>query len=305
MAAWALAACGGAPASTSGAGATALPNAPAASSVPAGLPVGWSTKAIEAANTRLQSCAQANTLQPSGCPQRTSRFESSTVEAAHWTLRNGPLAHAVAVPVTQLAGIAPSPGQVEVYGRYQMDVSYTVSGQSIRPFRGYSGGIAHATMSWDGHSFQNVQFDLAWSRPRSDVVLAVFARPNEVSDAVALAAVKTGFEDCVTLPPPLSNSASIPNCPQGYVYYVVTGVTVARWVLTNDPMQGALVSFNTEGGYFAVTGNFSMNLNYHITVPNNPGAFANGDHTGQAAGKYTATLVWDGHQLHLIKIEES
>jgi hypothetical protein len=282
-------------------GCTPPPPSPS-TSVPLGLPVDWSTQAIHAATTAFQTCVKATSLQPPNCPQSLGGGE---VLAVHWTSLNQALDHAVAVPVPVPDGATPT-GQVTVYGQYQMEVSYTTTGQTLRPYLDYVGGIAAATMTWDGHSFQNVQFsssDSASSQPAP--TLPPFARPTEVTDAAALAAVKAGFADCATLPVPLTAvGLVIPNCPQLFAVIQVGTVTSAQWTVTGDPMQGALVSFDTAHGNVAVTGSYHMDVHYS-TANGNALSPDNGAHAGNASGNYTAILDWDGHQLKLLKITAS
>lgn len=271
---------------------------------PPGLPSDWSSRAIQAATTKLTNCAQATSLNPDGCPNQVLA-NSSTVEAVHWTVLNGPLADAVAVPSQPSdSGGAGGAGQVDVYGLYQMDVSYTVPGQGIRPYLDYTGGIAHATMSWDGTSFQNVQISTgaAGDQPPPGVSVPPFTRPPQATDAAVLAAVKAGFHDCDTIhfPP---TSPQIPNCP-----YTPAGVfqyaTSAQFTPNSDPTQGALVSFDTQHGNFAVTGSYNEKLNYTYSNPN-PNDPYNGPHTVPVTGQYTATVVWDGAKIQLVKIAGS
>ncbi|MGI8761567.1 MAG: hypothetical protein ACR2LF_09825 [Jatrophihabitantaceae bacterium] len=263
----------------------------------------WSAQAIHAATAAFQICAQATSLQPPNCPQSLGGGDALAV---HWTVLNQALDHPVAVPVPVQPGGATPTGQVTVYGQYQMEASYTTAGQTLRPYLDYVGGIAAATMTWDGHSFQNVQFsssDAASSQPAP--TLPPFTRPTEVTDAAALAAVKAGFTDCATLPVPLTaGGLVIPNCPQLFAVIQVGTVTSAQWSLTGDPMQGALVSFDTTHGNVAVTGSYHMDVHY---TTNNGNSLSpdNGPHTGNASGNYTATLDWDGHQLKLLKITAS
>lgn len=302
-----LAACGGGTSAahqpTTGTPPTSVSTAPS-TIAPAGLPQDWSALAIRAATANLETCAQANSLTPRNCPQQIASPQSgNSVEAVHWTLLNAPLANAVAMPVSSPtdSGTANSVGQVAVYGLYQMDVSYTTSGQAIRPYLDYDGGVASATMTWDGTSFQNVQFT-----PRTEtqlpanVHIAPFNRPTEASDANALALVKSGFQACVHLKMPVS-AAMLPDCPQSSFGLDVFTVS-ATWVLNSDPMQGALVSFDTQHGDFAVTGSFDMNLNSVVSDPGNPGYGPTGNHTAHSNGSYTAVLAWDGHQLRLLNI---
>ncbi|WP_157695356.1 hypothetical protein [Nakamurella panacisegetis] len=257
-------------------------------------------QAIRATTVAFLTCAQSTSLQPPNCPQSLAAGEALT---AHWRVLNRPLDYAVAVPAPAQPGVATAAGQVTVFGLYQMDVSYTIGGQSLRPFLDYVGGIAAATMTWDGHSFQNVQFlssDAAAAEPAPN--LPPFARPTEVADAAVLTAVKAGFTDCATLAVPLTaGGLAIPNCPQSAAVIQVGTVTSAQWTLTSDPVQGALVSFDTAHGNFAVTGNYHMDLHY-TTTNGNALSPDNGPHTGKASGNYTATLDWDGHQLKLLKI---
>ena len=276
-----------------------LSSSPSAVPVPNGLPKNWSTLALSAATATLTACAQSNALTPANCPEQDSNAASgfATVEGVHWTLFGQPLAHALAIPAGQQGAV--TGGSVEVYGLYQMDVSYTVSGQGIRPYMDYAGGIAHATMTWDGTSFQNVTFASSSNpldQPPPGVTVIPFARPSQATDDAVLAAVRAGFQDCVSLPFPPS-TPQIPNCPQASSTNL--DAATAEYVENSDPMQGALVSFDTQHGDFAVTGSFDMNLNYTV---NEPGAEADGAHTNRVAGNYTATVIWDGSGVQLLNI---
>jgi hypothetical protein len=300
-----------------GGGATGAQSQPPAVSSPSqntrtappGLPSNWQKLAIEAANTALKACAQANSLDPTNCPQRINSVGFDTL-AVRWTLLNGNLSHAVAVFSTEpgSGAIRGATGQVAVYGLYQMNVSYTTRGQAIRPYQDYSGGVAGATMTWDGSSFQNVQFKpVSATQLPADVSVAPFTRPTRVSDAAVLDAVRAGFQDCVTLKMPVSavlltaTSPPVANCPQSSRGVDVFTVS-AQWVLTSDPMQGALVSFDTKRGDFVVTGSFDMDMNTVVTKPDNPFYGPSGPHTARSTGHYTASLAWDGQELKLVNI---
>ena len=95
-----------------------------------------------------------------------------------------------------------------------------------------------------------------------------FARPSQASDALVLAAVSAGFQDCVRLAFAPS-TPQIPNCPQASSTNM--DASAAHYVENSDPMQGALVSFDTQHGDFAVTGSFDMNLNYTVNEPRGRG----------------------------------
>ncbi len=187
-----------------------------------------------------------------------------------------------------------------MYGRYLMDVSYNVSGGSVRPVLDYSGGVAHASMTWDGSSFQNVQFIVQLQdSPPPGVTVPPFPRPDQVTDAMAIAAVKDGFTSCATVTVPLTNF-DIPNCPMEID--TPADATSAQWGLEGDPTSGANVSFDTNHGIFTVTGSDQMQIHYVVNVAGDPGAANNGPHTDAANGNYTAALIWDGQHLQLLNI---
>ena len=299
FAVFAIVSCGGKPLTLTPSPETPLvPSASVAAGAanPSGLPLDWSAKAVQAASATIQICAQANTLQPPKCPQQIP--SGGEVLSAQWKILDAPLAHAIAISSQQdpSEGSA-DPSQVTVFGRYQMSVSYTRTGQALRPFLDFAGGIARATMTWDGSSFQNVTFA---TYPVTDlpsgVCIAPFSRPPGVSDATALQLVQAGFRDCVTIlvTPSMTDP---PNCPQRFEvldpYFVDLQVT-----LNGDPMHGALVTFDTARGDVAVTGSYSMTLNSTRRVPGQ----ADDPQSRTSAGNYTAFLAWDGQQLQLLDI---
>ncbi|MGW2525377.1 hypothetical protein ACWC09_52380, partial [Streptomyces sp. NPDC001617] len=112
----------------------------------------------------------------------------------------------------------------------------------------------------------------------------------------------TPTQDCNTVHFPPTNP-QIPNCP-----YSPTGdfgfATSAQYVSNSDPTKGALVSFDTQHGDFAVTGSYDEKLNYVYKNPNPNDPF-NGSHTTPVSGQYTATAVWDGTKIQLLKIAGS
>ena len=260
-----------------------------------GLPDNWQALAVDAARRRIRTCAQANELAPHDCPQVAEEsYVPGTIPAGtqsvHWRLVQKPLPDPVVVPE--------APRTVTVYGRYEMSVAYTESGQSIRPYNAYSGGLTAATMTWDGSAFQNVTFSrLVVGGVPTSVSVPVFRRPNPPSDAAVLTAVRAGFDDCVTIQFPAPQPA-IPDCPQ--FTYTDDRATSATWTLNGDPMQGALVNFKPESGEFTVTGSYDMNL--HYVVGGDPSYLKYGPHDWRATGSYTATLIWDGKALELLDI---
>jgi hypothetical protein len=270
---------------------------------PSGYPSDWQARAIEAARQQLANCAQATDLSPSNCPQTTHFISGlgSTPEAAQWTLTQ-PLTSAVAVYTP--ANFATTTPTVDVYGRYAMTVTYAAQGQAIRPTGDFSGGIAHATMAWDGSSFQNVAFDrsvLASMLPNG-VSVAPFARPNPPTNDQVLGAVTNAMHDCITLRIKPTDP-DIPNCPQNG--YTDGSAASGTWSNANgtDPMDGAILNFDPNTGAFTVSGDFDMNL--HYVVSGNPGYYNNGPHDEKSSGNYKATVVWNNNALQVVTIVEA
>lgn len=279
------------------------PTTTPAFTVPAGLPSDWSAQAIHTAAAAVQICARATTLQPPDCPQAVVGGQALAV---HWTVLIQPIDHAVAVPVSAQPGAANRAIQVAVYGLYQMDVSYMTGGRAPHRYLDYDGGVARAIMTWNGHSFHNVQFvshDSASSPSPSTV--PSFSRPTAVTNAAALAAVRTGFVNCAKTRVPLTAAGLvIPDCPQLFPVTQVGQVTSAHWSLSSNPTHRAHVSFDTAHGNFAVTGDYRMDVRY-TTNNGNSLSKDNGPHLGKSSGNYTATLAWDGQHLTLLKIVAS
>jgi hypothetical protein len=290
----ALASCGGSSGRTNslGNGVGLVGPDGSTTTVPAGLPADWHDSAVRAAKSALMKCAQAASLSPSGCPQSIADYGNT--EGVAWKLLGEPLDHAVASPQAS-AFNAGEPG-VTVSGLYQMEVSYTTAGQSIRPYLDLVGGVATANMTWDGTSFQKVQFGIAGF---GDATVPPFARPVGATDEAALAAVRDAFRACFHLPPPPTDP-SIPNCPQNET--TDPNTTTASWTLIGDPLQGALVSFDPQHGNVVVTGNYAAELHYEVKIPGNPYYYNTGSHTKSHRGSYTATLAWNGQGIDLIKV---
>jgi hypothetical protein len=267
------------------------------------LPSDWRARAIDAARQRLQQCVQSTDVSPIGCPQ-SSQFSQwvsgygASPESVQWRLVGQPLANGVAV--VSPSGPASSTGVVDVYGQYAMTLSVSQAGQAIRPTGEFSGGIADASMTWDGSSFQDVQFAQGPSSMLpSGVNVAPLTRPNPPTDAQVLAAVGSAMHDCVTIAFKPTDP-TVPNCPQAGA--TDQWATSAQWSNANgtDPMVGALVNFDPSSGAFIVSGGFDMNL--HYVVGGNPDGVNDGPHDEPSSGNYKATVVWDGTALHVVTI---
>jgi hypothetical protein len=195
---------------------------------PPGLPSDWNPRAVAAARTQLETCAQATDLAPAGCPQVATVDAGVTPTNLQWTLLNQPLAGATAT--ARANGVAHQ-AAISVYGLFQLQASYTV-GTDPQVHYAYSSGVALATMTWDGSTLLGVTFasgSVADHLP-SGVHVPAFERPATATDASVLSAVQAGFASWVT----------------------GTGDT-----LVGDPTQGAVVSFDSAHGNFTVSGTYS------------------------------------------------
>jgi hypothetical protein len=261
---------------------------------PAGFPADWQARAIAAARAQMESCTQADALSPAGCPQQAGTSGvNPTPGSVHWTLLNQPLAGATVIATMHETVGHRATTQVSVYGLFQMDVAYAVAGNDTHPYFAYSGGVAQATMTWDGSSYEGVSFTSgsATGQLPPGVNVPSFERPA-VADSNVLAALRTGFEACAA--PASAPDPSISNCPQGAA--LDPTATSAQWSLNGDPTQGAAVAFDSEHGNFTVTGTYAMTLS---------SVSAAGPSTVSVTGQYTATLTFDSEGLHLIAIASS
>ena len=240
---------------------------------PEGLPSNWSTLAIQAAQTALETCAKSTTLDPQNCPQQNQSADLSGRHRVRPVESGGqPMAGSAAVPADAAQG--GTPGQVDVYGRYLMEVSYSVSGGSVRPVLDHSGGVAHASMTWDGSSFQNVQFIV---QPQDSlppgVTVPPFPRPNPGNRRHGHCGGQ-GRLHRLRHDEGAADNFDIPNCPMEIGTPLDT--TSAQWGLQGDPTSGAIVSFDTNHGVFTVTASYQMQIHYVVNVTGDPGAANNG-----------------------------
>ncbi|HTD50452.1 MAG TPA: hypothetical protein VK771_07630 [Acidimicrobiia bacterium] len=226
---------------------------------PAGYPDNWRTLAGAAATTQLQSCAQADTLSPKNCPQVASAPGGNTRVTVRWTLVNTPEPAPVVVARVSPGKTGPAT-TTYVYERFQMGASYTEAG---RTYVAYSGGIAAATMRWDGSAFTDVSFSSGSAADRllPGVTVPTFRRPGGASDTALLAVLQAGF--------------SLP-----------AGAPAGRWTVTGDPTHGAVVTFDAQQGDYTVTGTYTKTS-------------SNGN---SAKGQYTATLFFDGQNFQIVSI---
>jgi hypothetical protein len=252
---------------------------------PPGLPANWQAVTMAQARAALRACVQSTDAAPTGCPQQLGApTPATTVE---WRLVGAPLAGAVATVhlPRSTQGSHGEGTEVTVYGRYQIVGQYTVPGGA--PQIAYSGGIALATLTWDGHAFPSVVFTEGSIDPPLGVRISGFSRPADGDDAALLSLVHDGFEKC-TATPASATDATVPGCPQQAA--VPPGATNLIWQLNGDPLAGASVAFDARTGTFRVTGGYAMTL------------LADGAPGATVAGDYTATIVFDGQALRLIGI---
>ncbi len=196
---------------------------------PTGYPNDWRTLAAAAATTQLHTCAQAHTLSPADCPQLASAAGGNAqVQSVQWTLVNTPEPAPVVVARVHPGKSGPAT-TTYVYERFQMGASYTKAG-GTRTYLAYSGGIAAATMTWNGSSFTNVTFasGSAVGHLLPGVTVPPFQRPPGLSDSAVLTVVQAGF--------------SLPG---------------GQGTATGDPTRGAVVTFDAQQGDYTVTGTYT------------------------------------------------
>ena len=156
------------------------------SNTPAGYPDNWRHLAAAAATAQLRTCAQADALSPAGCPQIASAADANApVQSVQWSLVTAAESEAVVVARVHRGGPnTPGPATtVTVYEPFQMGGSYTQAG-ATHPYRAYSGGIAAATMTWNGSSFTNVTFSSGSVAGHllPGVTVPALQRPSGVAD---------------------------------------------------------------------------------------------------------------------------
>ena len=255
------------------------------SNTPAGYPDNWRRLATAAATAQLEKCAQADALSPAGCPQiATAADASSPVQSVQWSLVSASRSHAVVIARVHSGGPdKPGPATtVTVYEPFQMGGSYTQAG-APHPYRAYSGGVAAATMTWNGKSFTNVTFSSgsAAGHLPPGVTVPALQRPSGVGDSALLDVVQAGFADCVTATP----DAAVP----GPVCALGADPAGAPWTVAGDPAQGAAVVHNANRGDFTVSGAYSLTSASGASV----------------SGRYAATLFFDGDNFQILAIAGS
>jgi hypothetical protein len=232
---------------------------------PPGLPSDWRERALAAALARLQTCAQASELAPTGCPQ-IADLGGATPDSLHWSLLNQPLAGAAIVPRPADDGYGSTQvgAEISVFGLFQMNATYTVAGDP-RLHYAYSSGVAEARMTWSGSAVENVRFvsgSVANQLP-PDVQMPQFERPADVLDIAVLIALQQELD---------------------------AWATPAGGTLVGDPLATASVTFDAVHGTFAVAGTYTTTAAGSTEPVTNP---------------FTASLVYDGQNLLVLSISGS
>jgi len=235
-------------------------------STPPGLPSDFRERALTAALARLQTCALAHELGPTGCPQAAD-LGGPIAENVHWTLLGQPLAGAAVVPRPADDGYGNNTqvgAEVSVFGLFQMHATYTIAGDP-KVHVAYSSGVAEARMIWTGSAIENVAFlggSVAGQLP-AEIRMPSFERPVDLPDIAVLMALQNEL---------------------------VEWVTAAGGTLVGDPLATAAVAFDTVHGDFVVTGT------YTTTAPGS---------TDPVTSPFTAHLLYDGQTLLVLSISGS
>ena len=231
---------------------------------PPGFPSDWRRRAIEVARAQLDDvCAVRRARTRADARSRPRSIRRVTPATVHWTLLNQPLAGATAdravMPRSGTRADHSAGTEVSVYGLFQMEATYTVGGDATQPRYAYSGGVAQATMTWDGSAIPDRRASrtasVAGQLPTRRAPSAVRAarrghRRRRIADA------QSGFAACATTVP-VANS-SIANCPQ-----------TRSWIRPRRACSGPSSaircrarssSFDPDHGDFTVTGTYAMTL---------------------------------------------
>jgi hypothetical protein len=240
---------------------------------PPGYPTDWRDRAISTAATGLWDCTQVTVLDPPACPQSVTA--SGTIANVQWALLNDAPLSAAAVAHTTRAADGTTHTIVTVYERFQTDVTYTADGNQEL---GYSSGVAQATMTWNGSTFDHVTFtdgSVAGHVERG-VSVPGLVRPAGAVDVAVLGALHDVFVACTA---PSSGG----DCPPGGV---LDNPTAAQSTLVGDPTDGAVVRFDSRTGLLVVTGTYSMTTSTGSTI----------------SGSYTASVFFDYLVLRTLSV---
>ena len=252
------------------------------SNTPPGYPTDWRDKATEAAALQLQQCAAATGASQVGCPQNAiPEGDNAQIASISWTLLNVPEQGAAVIAKTKPGNprkhLAPST-TITVYEAFQMSATYTEVG-GTGPYLAYSGGIGVATMKWNGSSFEDVTFSpgsVAGELPVGVIAPTIPQLPN-VDNGIVLEALRAGFAACTTTPPVAGDPVA--SCPQ-------PATAGAVWTSVGNPIDNALVTYDSKTGLFTVTGSYAMTSDQGAT----------------ASGPYKATLFFDNFRVWVLSI---
>jgi hypothetical protein len=176
-----------------------------------------------------------------------------------------------------------------------MNGSYAVPGRKT-PSNVFSGGLAKATVVFDGVSFQPLGVEpILDNQLPSDVHVPLFAHPAAVANSAVLTAVQTGFQACA-ISVAVATDPNIANCPQSNA--VVGSGTNLQWSLVGDPLNSARLAFDGIRGDFTVTGSYAMQVTFDGATPDE-------HNMATVLGGYVATLSYDGTSLQLLSISGS
>ena len=147
---------------------------------------------------RVRACSPTRTARID-CPQMLDT--AVLPDAVQWTLLSDPPADAIATVEVPLSDAGPHGGgtEVNVYGRFQIVGSYTVAG-SATPSLTYIGGVAQATMTWDGKQFPNVTFAAGAIDPPPGVNVPTFDHPASVKTRPCSTRRRLGSRSGVRMP---------------------------------------------------------------------------------------------------------
>jgi hypothetical protein len=213
-------------------------------------------------------CAAATVASPDGCPQSSYRSASGYT----WTL--------VGDPAASLALSIDRANKVHAIGHYLMLYTFNDTYPSGVRHR-VDGGPYEAVMNWTGSSMNIDTVSRVYAAPQ-------LAAPTGVTEADVKAAVTVAFQACTAAP-----ADGSPDCPQ---YDFVYQATNFHWTLKGDPLAGATVSFDSDKGFWKVTGNYTFHDSYDQTY--------SGHHENDRSGTYSAYAVYDGTKVVSVYVSQ-
>jgi hypothetical protein len=217
---------------------TAFPGLTAVSFKGVNVTADASNEAKAAASKAIKACITATELRPAGCPQAYT--SDATLTAVTWTLLYDPMTGA-SIGLNDKSIL-------QLTGWYLTRLSYA-SEIKHRQRTIAVGGPFAASLKWDGQALTVSGFDAVSGAPGLHGAAA--------TDDLVLVALKSQMNVCMKL-----QAAEAPQCPQSISAFYASNFA---WHASSDPVQNAAVAWDAAQGFFTVTGNYDLTVDYDST----------------------------------------